>query len=69
VTASPFAGFVPSIAVAPGARAIDEAAASLSGAPPPGPNSSTPSVIVTLSTFVHEKKVPAEPKLITPGTE
>src|SRR5439155_3360087 len=65
----PTAGRVPNITVAPGATLSEVAAASFPGAPPPGPNTSTPTCMVAVSVEVQEKKLPSEPELMMPGTE
>jgi len=65
----PTALLVPKITVAPGARLSEVAAASLNGASPGGPNSSTPTCIVAVSVDVQEKRVPRYPEAMTPGTE
>src|SRR5688572_18402149 len=51
----PAAADVPKITVAPVATLSDVAAASLPGAPPPEPKSSTPTWIVAVSVEVQEK--------------
>src|SRR5439155_1450780 len=55
LTEIPTAALVPKITVAPGATLREVAAASLNGAPPGGPNSSTPTCIVAVSVEVQEK--------------
>src|SRR5438128_1958842 len=60
---------VASILVCPGGRLTDVAAASLKGAPPPGPKISTPTCIVAVSVEVHEKNVCRLPVATSPGTE
>src|SRR5439155_21620961 len=66
----PTAAPVPNTTVAPGPTVSEVAAASFSGAPPPGPNNSTPACIGALSVDVQPKNVssPAPPRT-TPGTE
>src|SRR5438093_5789416 len=61
---------VPKITVAPGATLSEVAAASLIGAPPGPPKSSTPACIVAVSVDVQEKYVSIPPApAMTPGTE
>jgi hypothetical protein len=47
------AAALPNITVAPGATLSEVAAASLAGAPPPGPKTSTPTCIVAVSVEVQ----------------
>src|SRR5439155_23983606 len=65
----PAAAPVPKVTVAPGPMLSEVATASLNGAPPPEPKSSTPTCIVAVSVDVQEKKVPRPPPAIAPGTE
>src|SRR5712692_2437171 len=67
---SPAAAPVPNITVAPAATLTEVATASLNGAPPGPPKSSTPTCIVAVSVEVQEKYVSRPPPpAITPGTE
>ena len=49
---------LPKVTVAPGATLSEVATASLAGAPPAGPKTSTPTCIVAVSVDVQEKKGP-----------
>jgi len=60
---------VPKIAVAPGARLIAVSAVVLIKAPPNGPNTSTPTVMLWLPELAQEKYALKLSLLMTPATE
>jgi hypothetical protein len=63
------AGAVANSTVAPGATARAVADASFRAAPPAGPKTSTPTITVEPSVFVHAIRVARVELLTTPGTD